>query len=180
MILYLVGLSLLFILALHIMTYIATLRHVQRVKLMLLYSELYHELRAQYKEKKSSFKDKVDFLYFGKALGWVAPYLHSRKSWESLSDEEMAGLGVRLLRAEKKYPSPLARSIEDKLGAILLCSIILDSPCRSLFKAFLGLPPFVKYTSKGSNKEGFFKSFVDFSFHPASSKALIRTHFMSF
>ena len=69
MILYLVVLSFLFILALHIMTYIITLRHVQRVKLMLFYSELYHEFREQYKEKKSSFKDKVDFFYFGKALG---------------------------------------------------------------------------------------------------------------
>ena len=45
MILYLVVLSFLFILALHIMTYIITLRHVQRVKLMLLYSELVNQDR---------------------------------------------------------------------------------------------------------------------------------------
>lgn len=171
MILYLVVLSFLFILALHIMTYIITLRHVQRVKLMLLYSELYHELREQYKEKKSSFKDKVDFLYFGKALGWVAPYFRAKKSWESLSDKEMAGLGIRLLRAEKKYPSSLASSIEDKLGAILLCSIILDSPWRSLFKAFLGLSPFVNSNSK-PKKKAFLTRDFDCSFQRSDPNLL--------
>ena len=119
-------------------------------------------------EKKSSFKDKVDFLYFGKALGWVAPYFRAKKSWESLSNKEMAGLGIRLLRAEKKYPSPLARFIEDKLGAILLCSIILDSPWRSLFRAFVGLPPFVKCKPQPTGK-AFLTRTRDFDFLPQRS-----------
>ena len=135
---------------------ILNIKHAQRVKLMVLYSELYFVFKQHYKKRNRFFRQKEDFFYFKNAIGWVKAYMSGDKNWESLSDEEMGRLAARIFKADEKYDVPVASLLKKYRSEILLRSLFLIAPWSMMFRSVTNQEPFKQIKEdlrKDSNKE---------------------------